>query len=377
MSPRDKTIARPAEPLRGQSRDHMPCLDGLRGLAAVMVVLGHAGDFGLPSFVDGGASHCGVLIFFALSGFLMGELYLVTPPTRIRVEAYSAARLARIVPIYYLVVLAAFAIHWWDPDFAYTVTPVQLVRLLTFNGSTSVFWSIGPEVQFYAVFIGLWLIRGRLQHDAIFAAVVLVLAGLSLANIHRWPGVFVASKFHIFAFGMLAALLRRRLVNHFPQFVLVTVHALAFAILVIFLAPGLSQMLLGETHFDRQVDPAFASFYGNLPRILLAAFLPLAFSFETRFASALLANPAAAVLGRCSFSIYLLHVPIYDAATRSGLLAPLHGWVATVAVLLGTVVLSFFTYRVIEAPARGRVRAALLRAIQGKTRFWLRRQRPA
>ena len=60
-------------PSSGHARDHMPCLDGFRGLAAVMMVLGHAGDFGLPSGIDGGASHCGVLIFFALSGIFDGR----------------------------------------------------------------------------------------------------------------------------------------------------------------------------------------------------------------------------------------------------------------------------------------------------------------
>ena len=325
-----------------------------------MVVLGHAGDFGLPSGIDGGASHCGVLIFFALSGFLMGDLYLTSSPTPSRIKAYAVARIARIVPIYYLVVCTAFVIHWADPAFVYAITPVQLIRLLTFNGSTSVFWSIGPEVQFYVVFIGLWLLHGRLNNNSVFAAIVLVLIGLAVLTIRFWPGVFVASKFHVFALGMLAALIRRRWVGRLSSTAIAAGHVAAMAILVIFLVPGLGQTLLGATPFDRQADPAFTSFYGSLPRVALAAVLALTLSFESRFASAILANAATTPLGRCSFSIYLLHVAIYDAATRSGFLTALSGFLGTLTVLTATIAASLVTYHVVEAPARRWTRAWLL-----------------
>ena len=133
------------------------------------------------------------------------------------------------------------------------------------------------------------------------------------------------------------------------------------AILVIFLVPGLGQTLLGATPFDRQADPAFTSFYGSLPRVALAAVLALTLSFESRFAALLLANPAAAALGRFSFSIYLLHVAVYDVATRSGLTTLVPGYVGTLAVLAATLAGLLVTYRLVEVPARRVIRAPLLR----------------
>jgi len=56
-------------------------LDGLRGLAALIVVVSHF-SFVVSRFAHGelkGAGHAGLMIFFVLSGFLMGHLYLDTP----------------------------------------------------------------------------------------------------------------------------------------------------------------------------------------------------------------------------------------------------------------------------------------------------------
>jgi peptidoglycan/LPS O-acetylase OafA/YrhL len=93
----------------------------------------------------------------------MGDIYLSQPPTRTNASNYIVARFARIVPLYFLVVILSFSIfRFLDPGFAYQITSTQLLRLLTFNGSVSVFWSVGPEVQFYAVFVLLWLVFARI-----------------------------------------------------------------------------------------------------------------------------------------------------------------------------------------------------------------------
>lgn len=346
---------------RAAAREHMPCLDGLRGLAAVMVIFGHASDFGLPTIVDAAAGAHGVLIFFALSGFLMGDLYLRRTPTPAQIRGYAVARFARIVPIYYLVVLAGFAIHALDPAFAYAVTPVQLLRLLTFNGSVSVMWSIGPEVQFYVVFVALWLLYAWLRSEAAFAALVLALCALCLLTLRHWPGIFVASKFHIFALGMLAALLRHHLVGRLSDTAIAVSHGIALAIIVVFAVPGLAEALLGATPFDRATDPAFTSFYSSVPRIALAVFLALALSFQSRIGAFVFANSTAAMLGRCSFSIYLLHVPVYDVCMRTGVLAGLPGPLATVVVALLSIGAAQIASKLVEQPARDFLRTLLLR----------------
>jgi len=196
------TVSRPAPRL------YMPCLDGIRGLAALIVVFGHAPSLGFSTTIQPHSRDYGVLVFFVLSGFLMGDIYLLQTPTRSNISNYIVARFARIVPLYFLVVILSFAtFQFLDPNFTYPITSVQLLRLLTFNGSVSVFWSVGPEVQFYVVFILLWLIcaRSRLA----FFVFAICLSAFCIATIKMWSGVFILSKFHIFACGAMLASIRR------------------------------------------------------------------------------------------------------------------------------------------------------------------------
>ena len=99
---------------------HIPALDGIRGCAAVLVVLSHLARVGLTDTTPQFSGPAGVLLFFVLSGFLMGHLYLWKPMDRPAIVRYLIARIARVVPIYYIVVIAAFFISQFSgPDFIY------------------------------------------------------------------------------------------------------------------------------------------------------------------------------------------------------------------------------------------------------------------
>jgi len=333
-------------------REHMPCLDGLRGFAAVLVLLGHANDFGLPSLIFPGAKDYGVLIFFALSGFLMGELYLSKNYSAAQVCDYLASRAARIVPIYYFIVFASFIIYRYvDAGFVYDVTPVQLLRLLSFNGSVSVFWSIGPEVQFYFLFIGLWFLFARFESPWVCVGVTLAISVFCLATIKYWPGTIVFSKFHIFACGMLLALLRKHVLPMPGPRVAAAMHIVGVPVLV---ALAMSESFFDLFGFvqDIKIDPTYSTFYGSIPRLLLAAFLVLCFSYNSRVGAFFLANPVAAFLGRCSFSIYLMHVAIFYCLAHSSLSTILPPLAQTLFVLGASIAAAAISYAVIEAPAR-------------------------
>lgn len=101
------TIAQPSMRVRNLTSQDMKRigeLDGLRGIAAGMVVYTHLIN---AKAIDGwdylfGLSAAGVDIFFALSGFLIGGILLdhYDDPSLMRV--FYARRFLRIVPIYIL-----------------------------------------------------------------------------------------------------------------------------------------------------------------------------------------------------------------------------------------------------------------------------------
>src|SRR6185369_7058906 len=88
----------------------IPCLDGLRGLAALAVVLFHFNIFFLPQarlpFV--GHAYLAVDFFFILSGFVMAHVYghLLASNWRVHALQFGRARFARLYPLFAVTTLA-------------------------------------------------------------------------------------------------------------------------------------------------------------------------------------------------------------------------------------------------------------------------------
>jgi peptidoglycan/LPS O-acetylase OafA/YrhL len=218
---------------------HLSGLNALRAIAATGVMLSHLGAglgfFGgtpLPTLMLAGY---GVVIFFALSGFLITFLLLHEAPA-VDIRAFYMRRVLRIWPIYFLVLLAAialvklFTITSWGPEkpgpvllfyvFLLANVPFALERSFPFIGH---FWSIGVEEQFYLFWP--WFFRSKenappLSREArmarsrrrvtvflvAFAALRIVI--LLVARRHPMPlleGLFGTNRFDCMAIGSLAA----------------------------------------------------------------------------------------------------------------------------------------------------------------------------
>ena len=76
-----------------------PQLTGLRGVAALVVVIAHGTDAFLLEKKYFELGEQAVFIFFVLSGFLMGRLYLTKPFTWAAVKGYILSRVGRIFPL--------------------------------------------------------------------------------------------------------------------------------------------------------------------------------------------------------------------------------------------------------------------------------------
>jgi peptidoglycan/LPS O-acetylase OafA/YrhL len=168
------------------SGQHWDLLDGLRGLAILMVVLCH-GVYANPQgpawtrWVAGfiGAGHLGVQVFFVLSGFLITYPFCrarMQDPEAWYVPGYAARRALKIFPPFYLIIvlLAAFyLLHYEDISYLFAGLkwsvgiPHLVYQPQKFNGS---FWSLWVELGFYLLLpLAFWCTRGR---GAMFTAVL-------------------------------------------------------------------------------------------------------------------------------------------------------------------------------------------------------------
>jgi len=150
-----------------------PDIEGLRGIAVLIVVIFHAG-LALPG------GFVGVDVFFVISGFLITGLLLREREQRGRIDllAFYARRVRRLLPaaIVVLAVSLPIAYSLYAPldraevllDGAAAALSVGNIRFALaagdyFNAITAPspflhFWSLGVEEQFYLVWPGLLLV---------------------------------------------------------------------------------------------------------------------------------------------------------------------------------------------------------------------------
>jgi peptidoglycan/LPS O-acetylase OafA/YrhL len=178
-----------------------PALDGLRAVAALLVVFFH---FSGPkySWLSGWT---GVDVFFTLSGFLIATLMLreESDKGKVSLRNFYIRRVFRIMPVYYVVLLAACALYllrhaFWSVDFS-----EQLPYYLTFTsefagghsgGMYGLTWTLGIEQKFYLVWpllaFGAGIAFSRFRPVLVFVLLpTLLLLGLLVKPM--WINYFV------------------------------------------------------------------------------------------------------------------------------------------------------------------------------------------
>jgi Predicted acyltransferases len=202
-------------------------LDGVRAIAVLMVLLGHAA--GLPQFpvvirnllvLD--IARFGVAIFFVLSGFLITTLLIDERNRRGRVSLrdFYLRRTIRIFPAAYLYIACAVVVAsiGWA-----TLKPGDVLHALTYTmdyhhdrgWALGHLWSLAVEEQFYLLWPLLFLWSGK--RAAVVVGVIIALAPLvRVVAWMEWPQarIGIDEEFQYvadsLATGCLAALLVHR-----------------------------------------------------------------------------------------------------------------------------------------------------------------------
>jgi peptidoglycan/LPS O-acetylase OafA/YrhL len=361
------TSAAPARS-RAAPFDHRPSLDGLRAVAALLVLLFHAGT---PWFDHG---YTGVDVFFVLSGFLITSLLIreLRDTGRLRFVSFYARRVRRLLPSALLVLLvtavvyelvaspaavaearggfvaaAAYFANWYflgqsHDYFAQETHPSPVVH----------YWSLSVEEQFYLVWpvllLGLVLLvrRSGLRLDVVAAGLAvagLVYAGVA-AHVDPMASYYgTGSRAYQLLLGATVALVcfRRERARRPRRPALLGAKGL-FAPVGLLLILGAGTSLL----------PSDSSFWAGVVAAFGTAFLLYGLEHVPSSGTARLLSwgPARAV-GAWSYAAYLWHWPVIVIGDEMGVL-PAVWYLRTPLVVAATLLLSATTYRLIEQPAR-------------------------
>ncbi len=327
----------------------LPELDGLRGVAALGIVVTHV------AFQTGTASPLlerfdyFVAVFFALSAFLLAR-----GP---RHGGYFARRVARLAPAY--LVCVGVVLLTLPPVGApqvvanLTLTQVYVPRSLI-DGLTHL-WSLSIECAFYLV-LPAYLALG--QRGRMWAVAVAVPAGLlwpwlvaghydpQVVNMQIWPPSYAPW----FAVGLVCAELERAGVRYAgPRW--------PFALTALPVA-----WFAGVVGPAGLVHPTPREFNARVVLgTLFAALVVAPYALGPREAGTLLSSAPARALGRWSYSLFLWHVAVlYWVFPVLGV--PLFGghFLLVLAVtVVGSVAVAYVSYELVEVPGARIVRRAL------------------
>jgi peptidoglycan/LPS O-acetylase OafA/YrhL len=134
---------------------HFPELDGLRGLAILLVIAGHVLNFGFGVATDLGG--LGVLLFFVLSGFLITGLLdrEKLQSGRVSLSRFYIRRGLRLFPALFvflaaLCLLVRSCLVTDTPWYAVAACLLYVRNIWGYGMSSAHIWSLSLEEQFYA-----------------------------------------------------------------------------------------------------------------------------------------------------------------------------------------------------------------------------------
>ena len=379
----------PSVPGRGApllaSRGHVPGLDGIRGIAILLVAAHNM------QMLDGLSLHgaarwwqyvlnlgwVGVTLFFVLSGHLIAGILMDSAGKPHAMRRFLARRALRIFPLYVALLLVVFhLLPWlgWQPKAYAEESPHQIwywLYLSNFTeplgltrGALPHLWSLAVEEQFY-LFLP-WLILAWPQpRRVLLAAAVVTLLCMLLRPLCWWVAPHPEVIYHWTFFRMdaltvgvcTAAVLRDpQLLAWFQRHH----RALGWAVLSMVLAIGWITRGYPRTSMSGQVWGYSALSLGFAYLVLVVA-MPAAPHHASGARSPAwqrcLGSPLLRRAGMYSYGFYMVHKPLHDAFSPK-LLTWLSQWNANpvplalthlLAMIAGSFVVAAASYHCFES----------------------------
>jgi peptidoglycan/LPS O-acetylase OafA/YrhL len=352
-------------PAKVHTLPHFRELDGLRGIAALLVFFHHLCNATIPpanwtpailelrSLFEFGAA--GVDIFFVLSGFLITSLLIRDRTRPAYYRDFYWKRILRIVPVYILCLLGAlfFIPHSGAYVLLSALFIVNFANVIHIQ-SSGPFWSLAIEEQFYL----LWPTVVRRRSVATLARWALAIAVFSIAfrfvaaafGHHNYLLTFLRSD-GLAVGALIACRFERRQREHLP----LSSDAPIFAALLI---TGIF-FCFGAIHFPNSsatVPEAFASaIFQTGVTFICGGLIALTIAYAGSKALSPLRGRFFTFFGLISYAFYMVHLYVMQSYDHlRGALAPgdTHGYVIRLIVVFAiSIVVSLILRYTVELPA--------------------------
>lgn len=357
------------------AQQKIPSLDGIRGLAILLVLVVHTYYRGpdinpgkvLSATLEFGWS--GVELFFVLSGYLITSILLRERSGRGALKKFWINRIARIFPLYFvLLFLLLFASYASVPEkieeslrnfrsnffiYFFFMSNFSELLALDIDGANKILgpvWSLAIEQQYYLVWpiIMVFATKNFARWALMMAYFCSFSFRLFIASPETATLVYHTTFLHPdgIIVGSLIALWRKELISISRYWPLIWLAILSCLLALFFVA--------GTTHYsDPNVQkygyPLISSFYAISILCILGSG-QLGRIFEGRILT---------LFGRYSYSIYLLHWPLLVGFDQIKLPAGAVSWLLFLVIFSGAMLfVGLLSWVALENPLSKKIRSA-------------------
>jgi peptidoglycan/LPS O-acetylase OafA/YrhL len=344
------------------SRSYYPALDGMRGMAILLVVIYHNFNFINYTFFG----WLGVDLFFVLSGFLITQILLQTFNSKNYLSIFYIKRALRIFPLYYAALIVFLLI------LPTTLKDTSIIDYYTSNqlwlwvflqnwlyifkqpsgfGLLNHFWSLAVEEQFYLLWPILVLLIKKPKHLLIFIAFILILViALRLyvwieriENLHYY-NLYTFSRIDGICIGCMVALVQK--IN--KQFLSKsdTWIVLIFALL--------NFLFYFINKFSRFSFPFLAMIGYTTFAMIFGLLVNIGTTESSHWITRIFNNCFLRFFGKISFGLYVIHWPVYilmreKVSTWMNIYSPLNAEIIISTLLtMIAIILSLISYYTFE-----------------------------
>lgn len=324
--------------VRGSSIGYRPELDGIRGLAIIVIVFHHFDYVGLQYF--GGRGFLAVDVFFALSGFLITQILLSYREKSVKLRHFYRRRIARLYPILLISVLGIS--YYFRNNFQFldrspaTHSVLYIKNFWPWGGVFGPMWSLSAEEQFYLIFPAILFIGMKVfKKNGLSLALTLWLVVIWVVGFKASAPDYNFNKDGIF-----------NLVIFRPSIILVgSLVAVHFQKLKSIIAKSISAwtlllVALFYVGYQSQFPPVIGLATGLLIVILSDEIADK--NFIARIIRKILAFKPLAWIGLLSYSIYIWHLPMIYISTQHFQIHAIYPMWEFFVKLLGISIISFY-----------------------------------
>lgn len=339
---------------------HYPSLDGLRGIAILMVIIYHFGanHFFRPYyFLFSG--ELGVNIFFVISGFLITTLLLKEKLKygKVSLRHFYSRRALRIIPVAYLFLLVMIvlnSIYKLGLSGSNFAASFLFYKNLPYQSDfyTGHFWSLAAEVQFYLI-APVLLISNTNRYTIAAILIVIAVTLISLLGFY-YPGIMHGNRavyyltkgcMYFFWNGPFIVLIGSLLaIFLFKGIISIKKtngnYLLSFVLLIIVLT------------INNRLSLLYFKYVSEFAAALLTAWIILLNLRTTNLLSAILENRVLVKIGVISYSLYVWQQLFIGGRSFPPWVQPFHDYSLGLFIILKLIsvfIIAFMSYYFFEA----------------------------